>query len=439
MCDDLDKQPRLLPIFIRDPDYNLTLDASIRSAMKTADPELMRTINRFTVLDTIRRYGPISRVEISERSQLSTTTVSAITASLLDDGLILTRHEGDLRNATARGRPRVMLELNPQAARVVGAKIAATHMVFVVTDFCGEVVSSLTLPIRVNRQPIGVIADLIEDGIRRCVIDAGLGIEDVGSVCIGFPGVVEHRTGLIRSSHILSEADVDFASEMTARLNVPTIVESDSHAITLAHHWFGKGRDLDDVVLISLEQTLGLGVLHRGQLFRGAGGLSHNLGDLMMGSGLTETVRLSALAGESAILSEQAQQGRFADAVRLGRGMALAQTLIAADDNTLAVAATRAGEAVGVAVANIVTLFGPPRVIIVGSSLSLGDVFIRALADTYKAAIPSSIREIAELEFDSSPDEMWAQGAAVVALCELYESPWSTTGPAPPPQATTRG
>ncbi len=407
--------------------------------MKTADPELMRTINRFTVLDTIRRYGPISRVEISERSQLSTTTVSAITASLLDDGLILTRHEGDLRNATARGRPRVMLELNPQAARVVGAKIAATHMVFVVTNFCGEVVSSLTLPIRVNRQPIAVIADLIEDGIRRCVVDAGLGIDDIGSVCIGFPGVVEHRTGLIRSSQILSEADVDFASEMTARLNVPTIVESDSHAITLAHHWFGKGRDLDDMVLISLEQTLGLGVLHRGQLFRGAGGLSHNLGDLMMGSGLTETVRLSALAGESAILSEQAQQGRFADAVRLGRGMALAQTLIAADDNTLTAAATRAGEAVGVAVANIVTLFGPPRVIIVGSSLSLGDVFSKALADTYKTAIPSSICEVAALEFDHSPDEMWAQGAAVVALCELYESPWSTTGPAPPPQATTRG
>ena len=74
--------------------------------MKTADPELMRAINRLNVLDTIRRHGPISRVEISERTQLSTTTVSAITASLLDDGLILPRHEGDIRNEAARGRPR---------------------------------------------------------------------------------------------------------------------------------------------------------------------------------------------------------------------------------------------------------------------------------------------------------------------------------------------
>ncbi|MGO7165351.1 hypothetical protein ACCS78_40875, partial [Rhizobium johnstonii] len=65
----------------------------------------------------------------------STPTVSAITASLLDDGLILPRHEGDIRNEAVRGRPRVMLELNPDAARVVGAKIAANRMVFVVTNF----------------------------------------------------------------------------------------------------------------------------------------------------------------------------------------------------------------------------------------------------------------------------------------------------------------
>jgi predicted transcriptional regulator len=233
--------------------------------MKTADPELMRAINRLNVLDTVRRHGPISRIEISERTELSTTTVSAITASLLDDGLILPRHEGDIRNEAVRGRPRVMLELNPDAARVVGAKIAANRMVFVVTNFRGDVLSKLALPIRIDRQPIGVIADLVEDGVRRCVVDAGLSLEDVDSVCLGFPGVIEHRTGYIRSSPIFRDTNVDFAAEMSTRLATPTIVESDAHAITLGHHWFGKARDLEDMVLISLEQTLGLGVLPQPQ------------------------------------------------------------------------------------------------------------------------------------------------------------------------------
>lgn len=398
--------------------------------MKTADPELMRAINRLNVLDTVRRHGPISRVEISERTQLSTTTVSAITASLLDDGLILPRHEGDIRNEAARGRPRVMLELNPDAARVVGAKIAANRLVFVVADFRGDVLSKLELPIRIDRQPIGVIADLVEDGVRRCVVDAGLSLEDVDSVCLSLPGVIEHRTGHIRSSPILRDTNVDFAGEMTARLNTSTIVESDAHAITLAHHWFGKARDLEDMVLISLEQTLGLGVLHGNQLFRGAGGLSHNLGDLVLGMGPRGIVRLSSQAGESEILGEQPAGGRFAEAIRLGRGMTHAQTLIKAEDSTLIGAAIRAGEAVGVAVANIVTIFAPPRVILVGSSLALGEPFLESLRNAYAMAIPPSLKGVAELVFDDSSDDFWAQGAAAVALYELYESPWNTTGPA---------
>jgi predicted NBD/HSP70 family sugar kinase len=412
-------------------DYDKPLNALGQNFMKTADPELMRAINRFNVLDTIRRAGSIARIEISDRTQLSTTTVSAITGSLLDDGLILALTEGDLRNAAARGRPRVMLELNPDAARVVGAKIAANRMVFVVTDFRGEVLSKLTLALRVDRQPINVIADLIEDGIRRCVVDADLSIEEIDSVCLGLPGVIEHRTGLVRTSPIFRESDVDFAREMSDRLGVTTMVESDAHAITLAHHWFGQARDLDDMVLVSLEQTLGLGVLHGGQLFRGAGGLSHNLGDMVLGIGPQGLIRLSSQAGEGAILGDQPTGGRFAEAIRLGRGMAHAQTLIAAEDNTLISAAIRAGEACGMALANIVTLFAPPRVILVGSSLALGRPFLDSLREAYATAIPPSIEEVAELVFDQSADETWAQGAAVVALRELYESPWGTTGPAP--------
>lgn len=398
--------------------------------MKTADPELMRAINRFTILDTIRRHGPISRVEISERTMLSTTTVSAITASLLDDGLILSKHLGDIRSEGARGRPRVMLEINPDAARVVGAKIAASRMTFVVTDFCGKVLSTLSLPIRVDRQPISVISDLVEDGVRRCVADANLSIQDIEMVCLGIPGVIEHRTGIVRTSPILRDQNTDFAKEMSTRLGLSTLIESDAHAVALAHHWFGQARDISDMVLISLEQSLGLGVLHNRSLFRGAGGLSHNLGDLTLRIDGEDAVRLASKAGEEAILSSHSADDRLKEAVRLGRGMLHAKNLMAEDDPEIKLAAVKAGHAVGIALANIVTLFAPPRVIIVGSNLELGAPFIDSIKSSFERAIPSSLSGVAELTFDKSEDELWAQGAAAVALNELYESPWNTTGPA---------
>src|ERR1700743_814046 len=107
-------------------------------AMKTADPELMRAINRFHVMDSIRRHGPISRVEICGRTDLSPTTVSAITAALIEDGLIVARPIGDVRDA-ARGRPRVMLELNPEAAYVVGVKLAPDQITIAATNFRADV------------------------------------------------------------------------------------------------------------------------------------------------------------------------------------------------------------------------------------------------------------------------------------------------------------
>lgn len=398
--------------------------------MKTADPELMRAINRFHVLDTIRRHGAIARVEIGELTDLSATTVSAITASLLDDGLITVRHEGDIRSQTLRGRPRVMLALNPVAAWVVGAKIAANRIVFVATNFQGDVLANLTLPVRVDRLPTEVIADLVEDGVRRCVRDASLGLNQIKTIALSLPGIIEHGTGKVLSSGVLRDADVSLRQAITSRLGIDTIVESDANAITMAQHWFGQARDLDDFVLVAIEETLGLGVMHGGQLFRGARGLSLTLGDMIMGAGGDNAVKLADLASERAILNGSQADPQIAEAIRLGQGMAQVKGLVEAGETTLREAAARAGAALGIAIANLVALFAPPRVILVGSTLALGEHLLVPLRQAFANAIPVPLATLAEIVIDEAGDELWARGAAAVALGELYGSPWGTTGPA---------
>ncbi|KKB76968.1 ROK family transcriptional regulator [Devosia soli] len=398
--------------------------------MKTADPELMRAINRFHVLDTIRRYGAISRVEIGDRIQLSPTTVSAITGSLIEDGLILPKHEGDLRGGN-RGRPRVMLALNPKAARVVGAKIAATRLAFVVTDFQGDVLAELVLPLRVDRLPLSVIADLVEDGVRRCVLDAGIAMADVKSVAVSLPGIIEHGTGLVRASSIFRDADVPLKEAVVERLGIDVIVESDANAITMGEHWFGQARDCDDFVLVAIEDNLTLGVMHGGQIFRGARELSLTLGDMVMGADPDHAVKLADVASEKAIINgEEINNPRMRDAIRLGSGMSHVRDMIEAGDNKLRVAASNAGAALGIAIANLVALFAPPRVILVGSTLTLGPHLLDALQSSFAKAIPQSLREVAQIVIENADDRLWARGAAAVALGELYGSPWGTTGPA---------
>ena len=87
-----------------------------------------------------------------------------------------------------------------------GVKLAPDQITVAVTNFCADVLRSLALPIRIDRQTASVIADLVEDGVRRCVSDAGLEIAEISGVCVGLPGVVERAAGVCRQSPILQRA-----------------------------------------------------------------------------------------------------------------------------------------------------------------------------------------------------------------------------------------
>jgi predicted NBD/HSP70 family sugar kinase len=403
--------------------------------MKTADPELMRAINRFHVMDAIRRFGPISRVEISERTELSPTTVSAITAALLDDRLIAPRPVAPVEpNGAGRGRPRIMLELNPEAAFVVGAKLARDQITVAVTNFRADVISSLTLPIRVDRQPVPVIADLVEDGVRRCIGDAGLAVERIGGLCVGLPGLIERASGIARQSPLFRERDVRFGAALEARLGISATVDSDANLVTLAEHWFGHGRGLDDFLVVSVEHTLGLGIVHNGELFRGANSLCPDLGDLMVwpaGDG-TAPRRLARVASGAAIVAAAGECGDGAAerGVEDGRGLDRAIAL-ARDGRPCFVALfRRAGEALGYAIANLITLFAPPKVIIAGAALRAGDLLVAPLTETVRTVLPEALASVGDIVVHEWGDEFWARGAAALTLRDLYGAPWSTTGPA---------
>ncbi len=70
------------------------------------DHRWLRHINRALVLACLQDHGPISRVEIAERTDLSRTTVSAITNALLREGVI---REGERLPAAAQGGRRAVL------------------------------------------------------------------------------------------------------------------------------------------------------------------------------------------------------------------------------------------------------------------------------------------------------------------------------------------
>jgi predicted NBD/HSP70 family sugar kinase len=399
--------------------------------MKTADPELMRAINRYHVIDTIRRDGPIARVEIAARTELSPASISAITAQLIEEGLIDIHHVAPGGDAV-RGRPRVLLGLNPGAHHVVGVKLTAYRIGIAVTDARGGGLASLVLPIRVARQSPDVVADLVEDGVRRCVADAGLTMERISGVGVGLPGVIDGINGISHWSPVLGVPSAPFAAAVSRRLGVPVLLENDANLVAVAEHWFGLGRDHAAFAVVTIENTIGLGLIVDGKLHRGAHGIGPALGHTkLVPGGLPCRCGLrgclDAYASDWGLLRMAEEAGLLPqgdDAPDRIEG--LVQRALAGEAASAALFHS-AGAALGVTVANLVNLLNPPRVILTGEGLRAGALLRAPLLEAVAENMLPTLKEGTEILFHSWGDEMWARGAATIALRRIYEAPWNAS------------
>ena len=118
--------------------------------------------------------------------------------------------------------------------------------------------------------------------------------------------------------------------------------------------------------------------------------------------------------------------------MQVGAGLTVALKRQEAADAVLADAVARAGEALGIAIANLITLFAPPRVILAGSVFAFGEPLLRELRAALACSLPPWLSTISDVVVDEIDDVGWARGAAGAALRELYGAPWGTTGPARP-------
>ncbi|MBO1075198.1 ROK family transcriptional regulator [Roseomonas marmotae] len=398
--------------------------------MKTADPELMRAINRYHVIDTIRRDGPIARVEIAERTELSPATVSAITAALIEEGLVDALRVASAENG-GRGRPRVLLGLNGAAYHVVGVKLSAQRIGITVTDARGEPLASVVLPVKIARQSPGVIADLIEDGVRQCVSDAGMTMERISGIGIGLPGVIDARNGISHWSPVLGASPEPLAQAVERRLGARTLIENDASLVALAEHWFGYGRGLQNFAVVTVENTIGMGLITEGRLYRGARGVGPELGHVKVEPGgapcrCGQRGCLDAYASDWGIL-RQAEEAGLSDAGEGDPSRRIAALARRALEGEEAVARLfrQAGAMLGLTIANIVNLLNPPRVILTGEGLRATELLRAPLLSALEEHVLPALREVTEIMFHPWGDEMWARGAAAIVLRRIYEAPWN--------------
>ncbi len=404
------------------------MDTRGPSPRPAADP--VRQASRKRVIDIIRERGPVARVEITDHTGLSPATVTSVTADLLDEGLIRLADvhgaAGETVGQPSRGRPRTLLEIEPDAGFAIGVKLSLDQISATLTNMSGEIIGTDLTQAPIDTMETADIVRTTADCIRAVVTKSGVETGDVKGVGVGVPGYVGYPEGDVHWSPLFDASPTPFRALLEAEIGLRAHVDNDANLIALAEKWFGVGRHHSSFLVVTVEHGVGMGLVVDNRLYRGSRGLGAEFGHtkLVVGGALCRCGQrgcIEAYVSDYAIVREASIfDGGAAAAGHRSMRDAMDALIARADGGDANVAAVfrRAGQYLGIGIANLVDVLDPAVVILSGARTHSAKAFFSALQGALGDANEAMPRPMPSLEIHPWGDEIWARGAAALVLDE---------------------
>jgi predicted NBD/HSP70 family sugar kinase len=246
-------------------------------ARRGANQPRIGDFNQTVVLDAIRRAGGLSRVEVAAATGLAAQTVSNICRRLLDVGLLV---EGG-RTSGGRGKPRTILRLDPAGRYTVGVHLDPAVLSVVLLDLTGAVVAQTRVAPPAQPQPAGIVA-AIASAVTELIARSAVERDRVLGVGIAAPGPVDLDGGaLVDPPNLAGWRRVPLRDAVRAATGFPVLLEKDVTAAAVAEAWTGGPRGTGTFLVVYLGIGLGVGLVLRGEVVRGASGNAGEIGHIV--------------------------------------------------------------------------------------------------------------------------------------------------------------
>src|SRR6266511_3133616 len=198
-------------------------------------------MNARTILDLVKRSGPISRAEVA-------------------------------RASGGRGPTAVLYELNPEAGRVVGIDVGRYWVRAALADITGNVVARRDERARIS-------------SARGLATEVGIGWDQVSHVIVGSPGVFEPTRGtVILAPNLPGWGRHGLVEALRDELGSHVGVENDVNLAAVGEQWKGHGHGVRNFGFLSVGTGVGMGLVLGGELYRGSSGAAGEVAYLPVGA-----------------------------------------------------------------------------------------------------------------------------------------------------------
>ncbi|MFD6138348.1 ROK family protein [Promicromonospora sp. NPDC060271] len=343
--------------------------------------------------------GGLSRSDIARKLRISRARLTAITRDLEAAGLLVEGHR-ELRAAT--GRPAEMLHAVTTAYQFLGLHLRGTDVIAALVDLDGRVVweDSASLETEAPSEVVALAARWLQETASSFRVAAVAICGPLG------------RVGLDPAHRQIRGIGEQLQEEFTAAWDVPLWVDDDVVALTAFEQWPQLAEGQNSMVLISVGQEIGFGLVEDRQIIRGAHGAAGRFDHVPVLSGGPECPLghrgcLWSVCSTTAVTRAVPGSSTMSEvAARADDGDPLSNDVM-----------TRAADGLGTAAGYLTNLLDPDKLVLTGESHTV----LRGRLGPFHSALQRTHLGDRDVQVDL-PDFNFVEWARAAAALALYRS-----------------
>ena len=387
----------------------ITMNNDTTSISKGSLPGLRekRYLQKKAIIGFLYKMGELSKPEICRLTNVTTPTVSRMIEELIEEGWVIDRGCG---NSIGGKRPHVF-SLNPDAAYILGVDIGREYIRVAIFNLQNEPLEGIQeYPSILEKQDDEATLRYLQEKIDETISLLNIERSKIKMAGFALPGLMD-RNGV--SFTYLAYKHPGIKRILEDMLQIPVFIDNDSNVIAMAEHTFGVARNVDNVLCVSVNECIGLGMILNSKLYRGGSGMAGEFGHIRV-AGEHEPCHCGKIG-----CLETVSSGR---AIEKTAGMSLQKVIAAAreDDISAIDILHHAGEKLGEGVAMMIHLFNPDMVVIGGEVVKAGDLMIIPIQQAVNKYALARMRSHCELKMSNLGVYSAILGTLMMVMEHLY-------------------
>ncbi|MBF8963638.1 ROK family transcriptional regulator [Pontibacter sp. FD36] len=392
--------------------------------------ERKKHLQKIRIVRHLYVKGARSNADICNRFNISSPTSMALLNELMAEGLV----EKQGRGESVGGRKPELYGLRNNSLFVLSIEMEKFSTRMAIFDGNNNNITGVhTFPLNLSKD-LSAIEELYQHA-NSLVLSAGIDTDKLMGIGLSMPGLVSSREGDSYTYLLTGQNETPLQDLLALKFSKPVYIQNDVKSITLAEYRFGAAQSKRDVLVLTLDWGIGLGIIMDGKLRVGTSGFAGEFGHIPFidngvlchcgKRGCLETVASGSALARMAREGLQAGQDTLLKALsdhepEKIEPQAIIQAAHEGDQYAINILA-ETGRNLGKGIAMLIQLFNPELIIIGGKMAEARQYLTTPIQQSINTYCMTQLRERTEIALSKLGQKAGILGPVATVMERIFE------------------